>query len=90
MPERRRPHKENERQGKKREKILSDTDKDTDTDIDTHTQTPYSEKLSHGRVDSGHERKNDAKIEKMRTLAQYMHVELRGHSGDTAKVYICS
>ena len=33
MSERRRPHKENERQGKKREKTLSDPDKDTDTDI---------------------------------------------------------
>jgi len=55
-----------------------------------HSQTPYSEKLSHGRVDSGHERKNYAKIEKMRTLAPCMHIELRGHIGDTTKVYIWS
>jgi len=34
--------------------------------------------------------KNDAKIEKMRTLAPCMHIKLRGHRGDTAKVYICS
>jgi precorrin isomerase len=88
MPERRRPHKENERQGKKREKILSDTDKDTDTDIDTHTQAPYSEKLSHGRVDSGHERKNDSKIEKMRTLAQYICMLSFGDTVVTQQKYI--